>query len=511
MVKRVNRNIKKPYVKKECFLCDCEDRIKTLSQFKQGEYAMCWFVAVLNNLFVSEGLSEIVKKYVDPTLFVSHCENPSVIANHIMNDVKGKSCVPQWLIFKGGQDQIKNASLTLRKFYEFFEEYINESSHQPDFFGSGDIIHGGFPSKIIIPYLFRLGYPLCLIKQVIYNIDLIYPKHKIDPRGLKINRLCHDYLKSLHITGNSIEIFILTLEQSRDSISYDIKNQRSMLYIGKYICYLLYDNSGQLYLIVYKLDCGFLLSNNNKSRMGHAISMLSCKNSGFIVNSFKNEDSIDALKSCSIYNYDWCKWIDNTYFYHKLLSTPEGPKCNMGAIINSSTAEKYIDPPKNNFLYNRNIGINSFIYVFNSYKINYLPPQLELHLDIPILKSLYDEILKPYLYLLFLNAADENINININFVGTTSMNMNMYANDILIQRGIIKNCMNVCCYKFIIDFHINISKFIDMLKDHLADDIMIIQGINNKNEFLIFIEYLRSDKITCGEIPTYFGGNKSKP
>ena len=113
----------------------------------------------------------------------------------------------------------------------------------------------------------------------------------------------------------------------------DIFTNRNVLYLAKYICLIVYD-----ILVVYKLDCAFLASNNNnyrKGASGHAICAVTCDGQGYILNSYlpgkiansntsenvTETKSNDPIKDCPVYEYDWYKWNKNDFFYIKLGQT----------------------------------------------------------------------------------------------------------------------------------------------------------------------------------------------
>jgi len=385
----------------------------------------------------------------------------------------------------------------------------------------------------------------------------------MEVRDIKINRVCQEYLK-LKNEPNTIKIFILSIKQLHINIRSDVTLDRSHLYIGAFICYIK-NVDGKSYLIVYKLDCGILCSINQEDRdlskkntntdtnryMGHAISMITCNNAGFIVNSVsvaavaavaadENEilddddamsiDDDDAMsiaiddynvisdfKNCSIYHYDWKKWKSEDYYFHAFAGgNPSG--CTRGEMRKNSNEEIKKDTVRvTNFeyLYHRNIGYNSFIYVYDEDLAkkelvrNQVFDKMHNATDI-VLKPIYDEMLRPYLYLFYIELGKLNYwNTNLAAIKFEFINVFNYTSHYTIthnikQKGSVVIGTSVCMYKFTIADNTDTARteeFISLLVHTLSDDVLIT---HLNHEIFIFIEYFRSKSTP---IQSKYGGS----
>lgn len=537
--------------------CYCEEKIYNQGQIKQGNYGTCWFVAVLNILFISDDVSTILRETMSENKIKKHetiCETPDNIVNHLMNDIVNK--------YYTKKKKISNIINYI--FQDIFEEYITDKYANVKF--GPENVSGGYPYKILVPYILYLKYPICKIKHIIMDFNFIINKFKIEPRTLKINRLCQDYIYNYKI----VNIFIITFIQN-------MNDDNSYLYTGKYIIYINNKN-----LVVYKLDCGILINNNypidpNTGKMretGHAICMLTCNKKGFIVNShdLANIENIDNnIKTCTIFEHDWYKWKRNEYYYHTVI---EGG-CGNGEIKTKMDIQTLNS--QNDFIYHKNQGQNTLIYtkykIFEKFEKN----QFELIHTNDSIKEYYNRYLKPYLYFILLELNelnkisnsevidvinnnlecpmvdvdymdvdvdvdmtnveameidDDNTNNNnntntndnnfftIKFLEIKLVDMDIKNIDIFkttfnyIQEGIVRRNFikeswdsksNMYVYEIILLNNDTIN-FISILKDCMSDDICILQNKENNNIFYLLIEYL---KIPLSNTPKeHYGGNK---
>ncbi len=467
--------------------CDCETLILSSNQIKQGQYAMCWFVSLLNTLLLSDRLSSILKPYINTSAILQLCQNPDIIASHLLNEVSNKPCLAPTCTI----DTIINvAKYTIHT--EVFREILHEYfSDNPTSFGPENI-SGGYSARVIMPYLVRLGFPSCNIKHCVFNVDNVYRNLFTDPRQIKLVRLCHEYLENIYKCNKNVEIFILSIAESLSMEFDDIRNKRDNLYLGKFICFI---DNGKLF--VYKLDAALLSSNNSIFKnMGHAISAITCKNHGFIVNSY---DPVNINhKTCSLFNYDWYKWESNRYFYHTI---EQNHTCTGGHMISANpTSFNIFTSKKAEFTYNRNIGNNSMIYVRSIHTLTldntieslhtthrYNTPR---HIDE---QNTYKYFLKPYFYLLNEISGFNNIKgIIYEFSGYFPNITFSLANSILIQKGIIKNGMNMYGYKITIPMQYYYPDFSKLIQECMPDDITIIQNISNPNQYGLYVQYFRN-------------------
>ena len=487
--------------------CDCETRLLNLSHIKQGQYGMCWFVSVLNTILLSDRLSHILKPYINISSILQSCQDPVNIATHLEKEVSNKSCINDKCsidtLFDVAKYTIKNTF-----FREILQEFFSNSQVKT-LFGPEDYKTGGHPSHIIMPYLIRLGFPSCNIRHVVFNLNSVLSNLFTDPRKIKLIRLCQEYLQTLHQQCNkNISIFLLSTAQNAGGQIDDIQYHRDFLFLGKFICFI----SGNK-LFVYKLDAAFLISNNNIIRgSGHAICAITCKDKGFIVNSY-DPNTINN-KTCSVYPYDWYKWDSNNYFYHTI---DNSHKCSGGSMIQPSKLTANIfQTKKNEFTFHRNIGNNTFIYVRSIHNIT-INNNIELlhaqhmygtprHQDEQLS---YIELLKPYLYLINEVASSLNIfGIVYEFVAYFPDILFSLENSVLIQRGIVDNGMNMYAYKINVPLNSSVA-MASLIKECIPDDITIVQSINHPNQFGLYIQYFRSIS-AVSPLTTLYGRKKNK-
>lgn len=471
--------------------CDCETYLTQSKHIKQGQHGICWFVSMLNTILLSDRLSAILKPYIDTNQVLQICQNPDVIVNHLATEVSNKSCVTPACTFDTLVDLGKYTTNQIDIFRSILYEYFSDSQ-LATIFGSEDHQTGGYGFRVIMPYLVRLGMPSCNIKHTIFNLTSIYSNLFTDPRQIKLARLCQEYLQTVYKCNKNIDIYILTITQNDSNNIDDIKRERDYLYLGKFICFI--DNG---ILFVYKLDAALLSSNNNIVRgSGHAISAITCKNHGFLINSY-DPDNV-SNKNCSVFHYDWYKWDSNNHFYHTI---EQNNTCTGGYMIESSpkTASVF-KTKKDEFTFHKNIGTNSLIYVRSIHSINTNQNIESLHsthlYNTPAHQqeqSVYNDCIKPYLYLINEVALESNIiGITYEFFGyiTNIVLSAELSTSILIQRGIVENGMNIYIYRVIVPPRYT-TYFANILKECLPDDIMIVQSIINPSHFGLYIQYFR--------------------
>ncbi len=484
--------------------CDCETFLINNKHIKQGQYGMCWFVSILNTILLSDRLSNALKPYINTSAILEVCQNIDNIASHLEKEVSNKPCISDKCSLETIFDIAKYS--TNKFFREVLQEFFSNSQVYT-LFGPEDYKTGGHPSHIIMPYLVRLGYPSCNIKHVVFNMSHIFSTLFTDPRKIKINRLCQEYLQAqFRHCSQKIEIFIISTVESGTSQYDDIRLQKDDLYLGKFICFI--ENNK---LFSYKLDAVLLTSNNNFMRgSGHAICAITCKNNGFILNSYDPNKKSD--NQCSLLPYDWYKWEKNKHFYHTI---EQNNTCTGGTMIEPSKLTSNIfNTKKNEFTFNRNVGNNSFIYVrsIHDYTPNMYIESLHTqhlfntprHIDEQII---YKEILKPYFYLINEISAEAHIfGIIYEFAGYFPNIVFSLENSVLLQKGIVENGMNMYAYKITVPMNAFIS-LASLIKECLPDDITLVQSIHNPNQFGLYVQYFRSINTKSPLTPVH-GGNK---
>jgi hypothetical protein len=488
--------------------CDCKKLLTNLKQIKQENFGMCWFVSVINTMLISERLNSVLKPYLVNNNINICSVKPKNVARHLDSDVSGQSCLPSMLDFKTMFHLYREINSQL--FGEILKDYVND---EVDYckFGCENSNSGGIPFKILVPYIIRLGFPACDVKHVIFNFYRIQQTlPTLQPRSLKFNRLFIDYLITMARDNKVLpKIFICTQLADQDSNNRDILSGNTAWYTGKYICFIAEDpQSGRKVLVVYTLDCGILTSNNNTGRgSGHAICMLSCKNKGYIVNSYLPQDGTSPLKSCSVYHYNWQKWQSHDYFYHTI---DNDIHCGKGSILlhrpGSTLDAQTLHTRDPKFMYHKNVGINSLIYVKDAYPIHDIDTFDNIHDADHFLHNVFDNFLKPY-FVLINYYVNNDLFQSISFSGYIdsfkhSVMCNHPTSTIIlhkqldpdeqfhmIQKGIVKNDMQVAVYK--INNSKNITRFGELLFDCVPDDIMILQSVLNENEYYIIVQYFR--------------------
>jgi len=503
--------------------CDCGSVLQKLEHIKQGQYGMCWFVSMLNALLLSEKLNKALRPFLKDTgIQLCKLPSPKNVAAHLDNDVSGQSCLPNRVTFEN-ISMLYQHVVQARIFAEILQEFV---SHEVDIcrFGCDNTVSGGIPYKVIVPYLVRLGFPVCDIKHVIMsfeNISKIMPG--VNPRSLKFGRLFVDYLQAL-IADEKVcpRIFIVSqliydLDKPRENIEMRDLNWNT----GRYICFLVTERS-MTYLITYSLDCGFLLSNNNGGRYmnaGHAICMVTCQNKGFIVNSYSPRDEDDhdhdVMKSCSVYKYDWHKWKKDDFFFHSIVNDNE---CGKGSIVVHvpDFDDNFLQTGTNEFLFHRNVGNNTLVYVREESALVDLTKTTSLDQMHQVagyeFNTLYEIYIKPYFVLLnvMTNYAFENKITYITYVDSLKCTRTCRSpRPILvlktgpfdpsfeyriIQEGVIEDGMQVAVYS-VTNPRKGIPDVGELLCNCLPDDVMVLQNVMYPNRYYILVQYIRGPRL----------------
>lgn len=478
--------------------CDCRDFIKYKKQLKQGNFGMCWFVSVLNALFISEGLSTVLRPFINKDFLFHACDKPETVAKHLVDEVAAKPCVSPHCTQEQAA-QVKDAAENRIVFEKILIEYFSDEMN-PLVFSKNDYNTGGFPFKVICPYLVRLGYPICNMKHVLYNFQWD-PTKTIDPRSVKLGRLCQDYLAYTYTCFKNVDIFILTMFDSFQSQLEDISSKNMSLYLAKYICLILDDQ-----LHVYTLDCAFFASNNNHFRKsGHALCCATCHGEGYLLNSYYPAKDGDA--TCSVVSCNWYKWNTAEYYYH----TIQNDKCTAGRMITAEPSEKEkFTTTTSEYTYHRNIGTNTFVYIrsITNFMKNESIENIHKSVDVTMqaIKNIFTSSVKPYMYLLDTIARQENVT-DINYEYNSCTTFTGLTNHTVLQEGMIKQDMQVFIYTVTVPVTY-ISRMIDLGQELFPDDIMISHSGWNQRQFSLIVNYFRQ---TWGSCPKYGGrGRKTR-
>ena len=475
--------------------CECREYIRKMMQLKQGSYGMCWFVSVLNAIFISKGLRAVLHEYVNREFLLQACGEPDVVANHLINEVKGKTCLQPACTL---DDIIGVGTAATKKilYEQMLQEYFSEAQN-PFVFADDDHQTGGLPLRVICPYLVRLGYPACNIKHVVYTFSSLV-RNKVDPRSVKVGRLCQDYLKYLHSCFENVDIFIFTMNQDMVSQLDDISKQNIALYMAKYLCFI---SGSQLH--TYKLDCAFIASNNNSYRQsGHALCCVTCDDVGYILNSYHPKEG--KHKTCSVYRHDWYKWPSNEYYYHTINSDNT---CSQGEMIAASPGNESLFKTNDaHFTYHRNVGVNTFIYLRDIQDIHPNTSIENIHsgsdATMSTIKGMFDEHVKPYLYLLDGLARRDSVN-GLHFQFDACFHFQEMTNVTVLQKGIVKPGMQVYSYTLTVPTNY-IPQMIDLCQAVFPDDMMVVHNGFNPRLFMVVVQYVR---MSWGSCPRY-GGTK---
>jgi hypothetical protein len=163
-----------------------------------------------------------------------------------------------------------------------------------------------------------------------------------------------------------LKICIITFFQGEHKGKFNVNNT---LYLGKYVMFVR-NVRGHDALYVYKLDSMVLNSFNNGESTrpnGHAMCAITCGKEPYIVNTYDADVvAVDAPGDCGLYKYNWTKWVKNEIFAYQIIDKSNTCQPSDKGILrdiddNVLMADLYkLD---NVFMYHRNIGNNSFIYV----------------------------------------------------------------------------------------------------------------------------------------------------
>lgn len=482
--------------------CKCE---KLFDFIKQENYGICWFVSVLNMFTYSDGLKKFTNNYIET---IKPFLKPKTIAESLNTNISGQYCtnVEEYI-----KDIIKSESNAGSSYLNnILKEFISYSDDKLRF-DKQNSKSGGYPYLIIYPLLVKMGANPLHLKHVIYNLDdvgLLLPTN-VHPRSLKLNRMCQDYLQDYERKKRDIQIFIITTGQNTDDGMIKSITENNNLFMGKYICFIEGNE-----LIVYKLDCMSLSSNNNTVRgSAHIICAVTCNDQGYILNSYNAIDQgIKPFKNCSIYEYDWYKWKLNEFYQHSI-TVSNNHACKDGTIINYKFKNTHIPlfTQSDYYLYHKNVGLNTHVYIKEA-NIQFITNHLfeTLHeVQYTNFNNLYNTYLKPYLYLLYNKLKREINNIFIDSINPLT-NKNVYLNPNLVQPGLLNhntNNTNIVCYKILHNDILDENE-IKVVKDTLPDELTIyIENSAAYTIIIIFIQYQRSYTS-----PSYspYGGKKAK-
>ena len=495
-----------------CDSCEC---IIDKQKIRQMNTGLCWFVALIHVI----SLSDSFKKLTPLKRRVTNVRE----AEQYLASLSGRSCAPvgspESYIF-GMREYCKN----LKSFGEekdILHEYFS-SSDNPDEFCPATPYSGGVSFYYIMPFLTHLGLEnYRTAKHVLCNFSHIrnlYHDPNYNPRQIKYTRVYADYMKWL-LSGQvrppfkeETNILVVTFIQ-RDTNIDILENRR--LFLGKYIIFI---NNSTLY--VYKLDAMLMSSFNNSNRpgkTGHMIACITCKDQGYIINSYDSQD--ESHVNCGHLGYDWYKWKNkNEIFSHKIIGTV----CGTGNILTFDRTMKNVDVKSNqeDFYYHRDIGDNSFFYIkIGEYPIT--PAHNAYQINSPY-QTIFDDYIYPYFYYFKIDHPSyviQPIDITITkiIVGIIQSPSKSAYNLQILQSGVgiekINNDTWGCFYLELSVNDPNKENIINNLVDILPDDMVVcsmnyINNITFKSGYeyiFIFVQY------TTRQDLKYQGGRKTKP
>lgn len=349
-------------------------------RIRQRDTGICWAAAIFHILQFSDGLSEC-KEF--------RCKNPELNLNKaikIVGECSQSLCVDD--------DYVKMPQI-LDPIVVVQDEVPLLYEHNRPRCSIASANSGGKPWNDIFPYIIKLcGYPLDAVRHVIVDFNNIR-KFNRNPRTLKYTRILRDYI--MHILEKpekpekpDLKICIITFFQGEHKGKFNVNNT---LYLGKYVMFVK-NVRGHDALYVYKLDSMVLNSFNNGESTrpnGHAMCAITCGNEPYIVNTYDAADAND-LGDCGLYEYNWTKWVKKEIFAYQIndggLTCQPGPSPDEGILrdINDNYDMSGFYTQKNVFMYHRNIGNNSFIYVKTEH--------IDIDIDASIIKKHYVDLLK---------------------------------------------------------------------------------------------------------------------
>ena len=489
-------------------MCDSCECIINERKIRQMDTGMCWFVALIHVISLSDGF----KKYKKNT------SKNIQEATELLTSISGQSCVPQnktqrslQSIIFGIQEYCNNLKSfgadTDGKYilYEYFSP-LNDLNFCP-----ATPYSGGVSFYYITPFLIYQGIENHLTaKHVICDfgyIKRLYKDINYNPRQIKYTRVYSDYMKWI-LSGQprgyieDTNIFIVTFIQGQDNIE-DIQNRR--LFLGKYLMFI-YESK----IYVYKLDAMLMSSLNNNNRKpatGHMIACITCKDAGYIINSYDSQGN--DYVNCGHLQYDWHKWKNkDEFFSHKIHDTT----CSTGKILplNNTMYNTSVVTNQDDFYYHRDIGDNSFFYV-KIYELSVSPNSY----IIPEYQDIFDDYIYPYFYYFkFYTGLDITFAGNINEI-IQSLTMPVYNYNIH-QTGIGIENVNIYNWGcFYLALNLTMEKenenIINSLVDILPDDMIVISRVIEEVMYVyIFVQYNTRQE---GKLVRYHsdGGRKTKP
>lgn len=356
----------------------CQDYIRARLHVKQGPYGICYFVALLNAIMYSEGITKLIES--KPMTFFAQIPKVSTVDDvmkHIHMDISQQPCIPPEELTEENisklQDYLKN-TLSYKKglLYEY-NNYDEINKHKFQHIG-----YGGWSYEYVYKYFVRLGFKPNSIKHVFINGDMIIKAgylHKNKP--LRFHQILSDYLSFVHQKisrpKDKLPDVLFITQFVPDTIQVNL---------AKYICLLWNDM-----LYVYTLDCMILNSLVNPKRPHlHAICAITCKKKGFIINSHdpSPDEQIVDFKNCSVYQYDWINWPKDTY-----ISQVYGKNgCHSGKTITMPKDKLHLVPSEQ-FLYHKDYTTSTFFYIKSAIQLKSHYSEYELN-----------TYLQPYMYLL---------------------------------------------------------------------------------------------------------------
>lgn len=508
--------------------CSCKERVSQYKHLIQGQYGMCWFVSVLNMMFLSDKLGALLRPYIaqvfsdDPT-----CWTPEDIKTHLENEVSGQVCTPVNLnvmknIFKDTFSIVSKILEPINVLGEFISTSDDINRFNKEWFANS----GGFPSHVLVPYILRLGVKFCSVKHLYFSFPLA-KQYNIEPRWIKLNRLCTDYLRGFMLSDQDIQLFILTTDQSNEDQYNDIWNNQRHLFISRYICIL---DECNKQLVLYTLDCAALNScDNNKTRSGHIVCAITCNSHGYLMNSYHPSPGTvtyeQALKSCSVYQYDWQQWYNKDDILRLQLHTDH--TCSGGEMLNFSHNEQAIREIFNGsqkdeyiFTYHRDVGHNTYVYVKETIpliKDENIDTLHELDKIDALTYEAYKVFMAPYFYLLKQRVSDSmSINLRFEYIGTNfdpNVPIKYDTHKMGIPGARVSKGESIFVHYYMVSIPFDrdaIVKRDDVLKlilDVTPDEIAVLRNPQAPTQIVIGVEYMRSQSMLVHPV---FGGQKTK-
>jgi hypothetical protein len=477
--------------------CNCLVKLQNYKQLIQGQWGTCWFVAVLNMILLSDKLGMVLKDYIKksfPDTDIT-CWTPQQIKDHLEKEIAGQSCGyvdPNILqnVFSDGFNIVYDILKPKEIMTEFFSNHIDPNRFNPNWNAKS----GGFPSHILVPYIIRLGFGCTNLKHLYLSFPKAYA-YGIEPRNLKINRLCIDYLRACLLSRLDIKIFILTTDATSESMYRDIwEKKKTYLFLAKYLCYV---DECNKQLVVYTLDCAALLSNNSNEKRGHAICAITCDSRGYLLNSYLPsplDTSPIQNKTCSVYEYDWHHWSNKKEIFTLELNA-ENHTCSNGKILNLEDNTKElkdifeVNREANIFTYSRDVGHSSFIYIKETLPIDLDKSVLNIHdlekTDAHTYKA-FETFLVPYIYLLKFKCR---VNLRFEYIG---QHLNPIKHTIH-KHGIPLIKSNVIVHYYNIVYPIEHALYVlNTLMDVLPDEMTLV---SKKEKLFLGVEYLRTKRV----------------